>query len=239
MVFWATKKLKLSNGVTSPGPYWNILLIIIPFFILPISILISLGVYEIFFYSVKDIDIATVYKGSFWVLYAVNIYILSLVFFDKVWKGYKSTFSYNDNPTIIFFVIVFFICLLLFMVYYFSRTVPILNLGSDSIRLLRKIASDNTPGYVRNSLRVISVLGSAYAGTLWATSKSRLLSLVMLFFCCIGLGWNGSKSGVVYAFLYFFFSYLMYSGRKLKIKTIFSLVVVVLAVFVKHRALET
>lgn len=228
LIFWVSKKLKLSNGITSPGPYWKILLIVIPFFILPMPLLMSIGVYEIFFYSVKDIDISIVYKGSFWVLYAVNVYILSLVFFDKIWKGYSNNFSQNDNPTVITSVIVFSILLLLILVFHFSSTIPILNLGNDSIRVLRKIASDNTPGYVRNSLQVVSVLGSAYAGTLWATSKNRLLSLVLLFFCCIGLGWNGSKSGVVYAFLFFFFSYLMYSGRNLKITTIFSLAAVVL-----------
>lgn len=65
LIFWATKKLKLSNGITSPGPYWKILLIVIPFFILPMPFLISVNIYEIFFYSVKDIDVSIVYKGSF------------------------------------------------------------------------------------------------------------------------------------------------------------------------------
>ena len=221
LIFWVSKKLKLSNGITASGPYWKILLVTIPLFVLPMPLLVSVGVYEIFFYSVKEIDISIVYKGSFWILYAVNVYILSLVFFDKSWKGYGDKYTYNDNPTVISFTIAFSIFFLLFLVFHYSGTIPILNLGGDSIRFLRKSASDSTPGYVRNSLQVIGVLGSAYSGTLWATNKNKALSIMLLIICCIGLGWSGSKSGIMYGFLFFFFSYLMYSGKRLKIITMF------------------
>lgn len=226
LLIFVLPRLRLSGGLYSPGPHWVQLYLLIPIFILPSTIFVSLGFGQVSFYNLDKFPEAVLIQGSLWVIYSVVIYLLSLFLFDRLFGSYKFKQGCAEKPLITILVISCLIVFCLILVYFYSGTLPIINLTNDSVRVLRKVASENTPGYIKNILIVLGVLGACYSGSIYTLKGYRLSSVFLLIICCIGLGWDGSKSSFAFGILFFYFSFLYFSNKEINIIRLLKILVV-------------
>lgn len=221
VVVFTLSKLRLANGLGSPGPYWNIFLFQLPISVLPV-IVFAHGFnnnVRSYYNIIPDSELIV---ATMWLIYGVILFCFSFVLFEKLFGVYKSS-KVNDQDSLVFISVILTVLVLISIVYLKAGDLPILHLGSSYVNIARKDIGAYS-NYYSSMIQVVSFFGMAYAGSV-ERNKHCNAKYVMILFCCVGLLWQGSKGPILSGLLTFVFSFYFFHGLRLNFKKIILIIV--------------